>query len=469
MDPFASTEEKTALWRLEGVHDSAGPTAEIWIRDPGPHTVRAKADGGAWEAVDVVAKVVRRELRSLSGDERAAYFGALRALYATDDALGRRLYGDDFRSADWFVREHLYGAADRSCDHWHDDLGILNHHVGITWQLEKALRSVDGTTAAHYWDYGADAAAYGSAGRVGRGAIFGADWFGAASPGRDDHVLDAGAWAYTPVRSNAASYSNVTNAHGLLRSPWNTNAVPFLARYRYVLGNDGGGFALPSCADFVPFLNDPAVSLGSIASGLNGGLHGPVHIMVGGHWGFDEAKWASYLADYAPFSPSQALEVLDAMKFRAHALPFSDAFADAALEAGAATDDGAFFGAHGLSASDILDLRVLDALGAIDLDEAWRYKHRKNVASDTGVVCDWSTGSPACAAATCPGHREDDLLPFEGLFPGQVGLVSNRDFYDRSSPLDGDLDYVYDTLDDWPGCAGHAPPGVRRRRPGPPA
>mmetsp|Transcript_18812 Transcript_18812/g.65290 ORF Transcript_18812/g.65290 Transcript_18812/m.65290 type:complete len:274 (+) Transcript_18812:859-1680(+) len=259
--------------------------------------------------------------------------------------------------------------------------------------------------------------------------------------------------------------------------------------------------------------------------------------MVGGHWGFDENKWASYFADYAPFSPSQvllfskfawrtgfvtcpracaadappeacrcscpdaaaaagddakALEVLDAMKFRAHALPFSDAFADAALEAGAATDDGAFFGAHGLSASDILDLvcavgypgelftsaapqdplfwplhglaerflqyaRVLDALGAIDLDEAWRYKHRKNVASDTGVVCDWSTGSPACAAATCPGHREDDLLPFEGLFPGQVGLVSNRDFYDRSSPLDGDLDYVYDTLDDWPGCAGGTP------------
>ena len=459
---FSHDDGGTRLWRLEGVHDSAGPTAEIWIRDPGPHTVRAKADGGAWEAVDVVAKVVRRELRSLSGDERAAYFGALHALYATDDALGRRLYGADFRSADWFVREHLYGAADRSCDHWHDDLGILNHHVGITWQLEKALRSVDGTTAAHYWDYSADAAAYGSTGAAwAASAVFGADWFGAASPGRDDHVLDAGAWAYTPVRSNAASYSNVTNAYGLLRSPWNTNAVPFLARYRYVLGNDGGGFALPSCADFVPFLNDPAVSLGSIASGLNGGLHGPVHIMVGGHWGFDEAKWASYLADYAPFSPSQvllfskfawrtgfvtcpracaadappeacrcscpdaaaaagddakALEVLDAMRFRAHALPFSDAFADTALEPGAATDDGAFFGAHGLSASDILDLvcavgypgelftsaapqdplfwplhglaerflqyaRVLDALGAIDLDEAWRYKHRKNVAS----------------------------------------------------------------------------------------
>ncbi|KAH8066975.1 hypothetical protein JL721_7970 [Aureococcus anophagefferens] len=427
-------EDAPGLWRLEGVHDSAGPTAEIWIRDPGPHTVRAKADGGAWEAVDVVAKVVRRELRSLSGDERAAYFGALRALYATDDALGRRLYGADFRSADWFVREHLYGAADRSCDHWHDDLGILNHHVGITWQLEKALRSVDGTTAAHYWDYGADPAAYGFAGAAwAASAIFGADWFGAASPGRDDHVLDAGAWAYTPVRSNAASYSNVTNAYGLLRSPWNTNAVPFLARHRYVLGNDGGGFALPSCADFVPFLNDrPCAPLFQVR------LAERVRDVPGAADAPPEACRCSCPdAAAAAGDDAKALEVLDAMRFRAHALPFSDAFADAALEAGAATDDGAFFGAHGLSASDILDLvcavgypgelftsaapqdplfwplhglaerflqyaRVLDALGAIGLDEAWRYKHRKNVASDTGVVCDWSA---SCRTATSTTAR----------------------------------------------------------------
>mmetsp|Transcript_14805 Transcript_14805/g.47958 ORF Transcript_14805/g.47958 Transcript_14805/m.47958 type:complete len:443 (-) Transcript_14805:24-1352(-) len=427
---------------------------------------------------------------------------------------------------------HLKGAADRSCDHWHDDAGVLNHHAGITWLFEAALRSVDATTAAHYWDYTVDAADLGDAWP--ESFVFGDDWFGA--PESDTHVVSRGRFAFTAVRRNAAGYANTTNAFGLLRSPWNASPVPFLARSTSTLGLRGNGYGtFPTCAMFASVLRDGKLS--TILRGANGQLHGPVHIMVGGHWGFDENKWASYFADYAPFSPSQvllfskfawrtgfvtcpracaadappeacrcscpdaaaaagddakALEVLDAMKFRAHALPFSDAFADAALEAGAATDDGAFFGAHGLSASDILDLvcavgypgelftsaapqdplfwplhglaerflqyaRVLDALGAIDLDEAWRYKHRKNVASDTGVVCDWSTGSPACAAATCPGHREDDLLPFEGLFPGQVGLVSNRDFYDRSSPLDGDLDYVYDTLDDWPGCAGGTP------------
>ncbi|KAH8050917.1 hypothetical protein JL721_11264 [Aureococcus anophagefferens] len=380
--------------------------------------------------------------------------------YATDDALGRRLYGPT--SERGLVREHLYGAADRSCDHWHDDLGILNHHVGITWQLEKALRSVDGTTAP---TTGTRRGRYGRGRRVGASAIFGADWFGAASPGRDDHVLDAGAWAYTPVRSNARP----TAAPRRLRSPaepWNTSAVPFLARHRYVLGNDGGGFALPSCADFVPFLNDPAVSLGSIASGLNGGLHGPVHIMVGGHWGFDEAKWASYLADYAPFSPSQVL-LFSKFAWRTGFVTCPPTRSRRAPRRAAATDGGAFFGAHGLSASDILDLvcavgypgelftsaapqdplfwplhglaerflqyaRVLDALGAIGLDEAWRYKHRKNVASDTGVVCDWSTGSPA-APLTCRATARTICCPSRPL-PGQVGLVSNRDFTTARRP-----------------------------------
>ena len=65
-------------------------------------------------------------------------------------------------SASWLVRQHLYGAAAKDCDHWHDDAGIMNHHVGITWELENALRAVDPAVAAHYWDYTYDAKVYGS-------------------------------------------------------------------------------------------------------------------------------------------------------------------------------------------------------------------------------------------------------------------------------------------------------------------
>lgn len=76
--------------------------------------------------------------------------------------------------------------------------------------------------------------------------------------------------------------------------------------------------------------------------------------------------------------------------------------------------------------------------------------------SDTGLVCDWSgvegMGLPSCERATCPGHREGDLLPFSGLYAGQTSFLSNREFYDASGPGSDRLPYVYP-----------AAPGPRRR------
>ena len=46
------------------------------------------------------------------------------------------------------MREHLYGGADKVCDHWHDDAGILNHHIGVTWTMEQSLRMINPKTAA---------------------------------------------------------------------------------------------------------------------------------------------------------------------------------------------------------------------------------------------------------------------------------------------------------------------------------
>ncbi|KAH8046949.1 hypothetical protein JL720_16235 [Aureococcus anophagefferens] len=98
------------------------------------------ADGGAaapWfeHAFDYVGT---HEITALSDGEARKYFGALFTVYALSDDEGRAKYGGDFVSAAWLVREHLYGAADKACDHWHDDAGIMNHHVGITWQLENS-------------------------------------------------------------------------------------------------------------------------------------------------------------------------------------------------------------------------------------------------------------------------------------------------------------------------------------------
>ena len=197
---------------------------------------------------EVTVKYVRRELRDLTDDDREGYLKALSILYSVDQTDGEQIYGSEFKSIAWLVREHLMGAADKACDHWHDDAGFINHHIGITMQFEKALQTVDETVAAHYWDYQQDADLDDWTDSI----IFDDTWFGAASPNNTDHVIEFGTWAYTKImeKAGAGGWSTIHNPYGLLRSPWNTNPTPYVTRSRYVLGLKDSGYGLPSCDEF---------------------------------------------------------------------------------------------------------------------------------------------------------------------------------------------------------------------------
>ena len=226
---------------------------------------------------------------SISAQDRARYFAALHTMYVVDMDTGGRRYGPHYRSAAWLVREHLYGAAQQDCDHWHDDAGFVNHHVGVTWQFEQSLQAIDPRVSAHYWDYTIDAASNSS---YAQSLIFSEDWFGPASPQQEDHVVNIGRWAFTPVLQDARKFSAITNPYGLLRSPWNTNPVPYLTRYSQVLGSQNDGYSLTTCEDFSAALSEYNW-IGDFFAKLDGKLHGPVHIMIGGHWDVDTqtASW----------------------------------------------------------------------------------------------------------------------------------------------------------------------------------
>ena len=81
---------------------------------------------------------------------------------------------------------------------------------------------------------------------------------------------------------------------------------------------------------------------------------------------------------------------------------------------------------------------VLSFVNEIHFDETWGYEHMK-VASDTHVVCDWSAVTPhsmempECGWETCPGHKAEDVLPFNDLI--QEGVTyTNEEFYDLIAP-----------------------------------
>ena len=103
--------------------------------------------------------------------------------------------------------------------------------------------------------------------------------------------------------------------------------------------------------------------------------------------------------------------------------------------------------------------RLLDLNGIMNFTQDFRYEHAMSQdslitpPSDTGYVCDWSSGDssmPSCEKGVCAGHGANDLLPF-GNFTGRGDTYTNLEFYHYSAPDNEALPYLYDNFA-WEHC-----------------
>lgn len=522
LDPdtsFSLSSGPLAYWFIDGELMTTTPTSTFTheFSKIKHHTLVAKTTDGDEYEFDINVKIVRWEIRDLSDEDRNRYLSALHRLYQIGQSAGMETYGDSFMSGSELIRIHIMGAADKDCDHWHDDMGMLNHHVGITWKMEQSLRMIDPTVSSAYWDYTRqeDLVWFDS-------DIFSDDWFGTGSPANEDHILDTGRWAYLPVMTNAQAFSSITNPYGLLRSPWNTNHVPYLLRSNTTVGIFAdGNMMFPTCAEFSTTLDE---DLGASMNRLNGLLHGPVHIMIGGHWGMGQL-WeevmnsavtgsnqaseilltAKYLwrqgvirsPDYcsydtkaedcimscpdeivgkfsaeemaSEFGVSETSDVWPTIFPQAKARGLSTeqikdfmcgVFYPGEMFTSAAPQDPLFWPLHG-NAERFIQLKFrLREEEYLDFDLDWAYQHVSDVPSDTHHICDWSNVEglemPTCTPGTCSGHKSQDLLPFSGLLESdpEDKLYTNLDFLHLIEPSTDKAPYVYDSLNYWDGCLG---------------
>merc|ERR1711879_732829 len=118
----------------------------------------------------------------------------------------------------------------------------------------------------------------------------------------------------------------------------------------------------------------------------------------------------------------------------------------------AAPYDPLFWPLHGLAERFVQMVRLMDKASLLQLDDITEYSHN-TILSDTDVVCDWSNVDPrsmelprCTKGVTCPGHRADDILPFQYVLGETNGLeyYTNAQFYDAIAPWEGTLPYVYD-------------------------
>ena len=105
--------------------------------------------------------------------------------------------------------------------------------------------------------------------------VFDPEQFG---PAVHSGAVTEGRFAYTPTSSNAHNLTDIVNAYGYIRAPWNQNSNPYLTRFNQTYGFELT--AVPSCFEHKTVLEMTTFS--DFGFYIAYAPHGTTHMMIGG-------------------------------------------------------------------------------------------------------------------------------------------------------------------------------------------
>ena len=229
---------------------------------------------------------VRRELRDLSSADMTSFLDTFAVMMGTSTKEGRKTYGANYRSLDYYVRLHLKGAGSRNADQIHDGMGVLTQHATMTSDFELSMQTVAPSLSVPYWDYTIDSAAFKVEDKGDASVFFESEFwvsnFGSTSSRK--HSIDSGRFADQQV-SLASEDDEVKSPYGFLRAPWNLNPSSSVTRFHKMCGlNPRAAYAWPTCENHyaLTFQQKTWYDWVWTVSYLP---HGPVHAWIGGMGG----------------------------------------------------------------------------------------------------------------------------------------------------------------------------------------
>jgi hypothetical protein len=212
----------------------------------------------------VWVKYVRRELMTLTDEDREEFLDAFRTLWDVTTKDGMTKFGKLYKSVAYLSTVHNDAGANSVCDEFHAGTGFLNNHMYLSAYLEQSMQMINPKVALHYIEYTQYFESDGFQQHLtneldggGWTELLTAKFFGANDPATG-RIVD-GRWAMTPMPyvtseffrehgisegstffpsdgavSSSSTATHVSSPYGLLRSPWNYNPAPFLTRYNNV-------------------------------------------------------------------------------------------------------------------------------------------------------------------------------------------------------------------------------------------
>ena len=158
-------------------------------------------------------KYVRRELMSLTDEDREEFLDAFRILWEVSTKQGITKYGKNYKSLNYFAMIHNDGGANAICDEFHAGTGFLNNHVYLGMYLEQSLRMINPKVSLHYMDYS---------------KYFGAEAF---YTGHIGNTMDGGSW--TEILSDKWFGKNDPYSGIISDSRWKDTKVPGMTTYNH--------------------------------------------------------------------------------------------------------------------------------------------------------------------------------------------------------------------------------------------
>ena len=254
--------------------------------------------------ISAICKYVKRELRTLTVDDREAFLDAAAMIWKYTTEEGQALYGDKFTGIEKFTALHIIQSNDMRCDSYHEGSAFITHHLALSVSFDAALRAVNPAVTLPYWDFTIEGQAIASAKKTPSymlqvSPVFSDTWFGEVDG--NSHIVNS-RWANTKIPlADASTPRHLKNSFGHWRSYWNNNPDPYVTRHMFEMcGLEPTHKKVPSCSSHFSVLN--TTSLGDLQMVIPSDGHGPVHIQVGGLYGscadgYREftTKWAAVL------------------------------------------------------------------------------------------------------------------------------------------------------------------------------
>ena len=98
-------------------------------------------------------KYVRREISTLTDNDREEFLDAFHTLWEVNTVDGMAKYGERYKSIYWFAILHNDGSGNSVCDEFHGDVGFLPNNVYLLNYLEQSLQLVNPKVTLPYVEY----------------------------------------------------------------------------------------------------------------------------------------------------------------------------------------------------------------------------------------------------------------------------------------------------------------------------